>query len=55
MDVDPLECMFCHEGLVETHETPVNLAFMAHLEEQAPCLKAFDVWRTNMAQDYLGD
>lgn len=54
MDVDPSECMFCHEGLPEAQDEPVNLAFMSHLEGREPCQKAFDAWRQNMETDYLG-
>ena len=54
MDVNPDECMFCHEDLADG-ETPSSLAFMAHVEGRGLCQQAFDLWRLNMASDYLGD
>jgi hypothetical protein len=55
MEIDPSQCMFCHEGLDAGGDAPVNLAFMSHVEAREPCQQAFDTWRSNMATDYLGD
>lgn len=55
MQVNPRECMFCHDGLPEVRDQPVNLAFMDHIERRVPCRQAFDIWRSNMQTDFLGD
>jgi hypothetical protein len=55
MIVEPRECMFCHDVMPKLEGQPVNLAFMAHLENEATCRDAFDAWTENMAADFKGD
>lgn len=56
MDVHHDECMFCKETLPgAAQDEPVNLAFMAHLDDHGPCQERFEVWTDNMATDFLGD
>ena len=55
MEVDPRECMFCHDGLPVVKDQPVNLAFLAHLESRRPCHQAFETWKHHMQKDFLGD
>ncbi len=55
MDVNPRECLFCHDGLPVVTDEPVNMAFLLHLERSAPCDEAFEVWKDNMQVDFMGD
>lgn len=54
MDVNPRECMFCHDDLPVRPDEPVNMAFMAHLEGREPCRQDFDAWTHHMQKDYTG-
>lgn len=55
MDVNPRECMFCHDGLPVVRDEPVNLAFLAHLDRSPGCADEFNVWKGHMALDFRGD
>lgn len=55
MDVNPRECMFCHDGLPVVQNEPVNLAFISHIEGRNECNDAFEAWKTNMQSDWIGD
>lgn len=54
MDVNPRECMFCHDDLPVRPDEPVNMAFLAHIERREPCRQDFDTWTHHMQKDYTG-
>ncbi len=54
MDVNPRECMFCHDGLPVVPNEPVNMAFLSHLERSDSCSDAFEAWTFHMQRDFLG-
>jgi hypothetical protein len=55
MDVDPRQCMFCHDGLPPRDNEPANLAFLAHIEARPGCKDDFDAWTYHMQNDWIGD
>lgn len=54
MDVNPRECMFCHDALPVRPDEPVNLAFQAHIQLREPCRQDFASWTHHMQRDFIG-